>query len=195
MSISAGATKHGFAAGSGKKNGVEIMYDNDMYGNDGYRPPAHSSPLARVSLVLSIVSLMTCMVIYISLPCGALAVIFALLSRTDTIKSRKYRASVICGICGMVLTSVLTWSAFYKVFTDPEMFDAIEYYMQMYTGDPELDLREELGEILPFVPEESGKKKADDPQQSPADPFTDAPGMNRMPDVVQDIPDNGGGFI
>ncbi len=176
------------------------MYDNDMYGNDGYRPHLHGSPLARVSFLLGILSLMSCMVIYIAVPLGALAVIFALLSRTDSPKSKKCRASIICGICGMVLTTVITWTAFYKVFTDPEMFGAIEYYMQMYTGDSDLDLRKELGSRLPFLKDTPALKNDTDTDGNVSgnDPFTDDNSRPASP-FINEAPlpdsDNGGGFI
>lgn len=176
------------------------MYDNDMYGNDGYRPHLHGSPLARTSFFLGILSLMSCMVIYISLPLGALAVIFALLSRTDSVKSKKCRASIICGVCGMVLTTVITVSAFYKVFTDSEMLNAIEYYMQMYTGDADLDLREEFGSLLPFLNDtpafENDKDAA--PDTFGNDLFTDDDPKAGDPFIIETpLPDsdNGGGFI
>lgn len=177
------------------------MYDdNDMYGNDGYRPHLHGSPLGRISFFLGILSLMSCMVFYIAVPFGALAVILALLSRTDSAKSKKYRASVICGICGIVLTTAITSTAFYKVFTDPEMFGAIEYYMQMYTGDTDLDLREELGSLLPFLNDAPAfKNDADDaPDISGNDLFTDDDSRPDSP-FINEAPlpdsDNGGGFI
>ena len=49
------------------------MFHDDMYGH----VPNRRKPLATASLVFGILSIVLCSVIYLALPLGALAIIFA----------------------------------------------------------------------------------------------------------------------
>lgn len=126
------------------------MYDQDMYGNDGYRPRPRGGAMGRFSLYLGVSSIILCLMFYLSIPLGALAIICALLARTDSPRSKKYRISVICGFCGIALSLGMMISVFYRVATDPQMRSYIEYYVRVYTGDYDWDLEEEMGGLFPF---------------------------------------------
>lgn len=126
------------------------MYDQDMYGNDGYRPRPRGGAMGRFSLYLGVSSIILCLMFYLSIPLGALAIICALLARTDSPRSKKYRISVICGFCGIALSLGMMISVFYRVATDPQMRSYIEYYVRVYTGDYDWDLEEEMGSLFPF---------------------------------------------
>lgn len=126
------------------------MYEEN---NSEYQTQPRKNPMATAALVFGILSLVTCFIIYLSLPFGALAVIFALLSRTERPIRKKARRGLICGICGMIATVVLTVSAFYTVLTDSSMRSFLEYYLRVYTGDYNFDLDDTLEALFPFLNE------------------------------------------
>ena len=126
------------------------MYDENTYDYE-YQPRPRRNTMATAAVVFGILSLVTSLMIYISLPCGALAVIFALLSRTEKPMRKKAKTGLICGICGMAATVIITVSAFYYVLSDSGMRSFLEYYCQMYTGDYNFDLDEMLEEMFPFI--------------------------------------------
>lgn len=126
------------------------MYEEN---NSEYQTQPRKNPMATAALVFGILSLVTCFIIYLSLPFGALAVIFALLSRTERPIRKKARRGLICGICGMIATVVLTVSAFYTVLTDFSMRSFLEYYLRVYTGDYNFDLDDTLEALFPFLNE------------------------------------------
>ena len=99
-----------------------------------------SAGFATASLVLGILSLVTCCCIYSALPFGALAIIFALLSRGGemTMDSRGMTGLGL-GISGIVLTIVIFIIMFIYTVSFYGGFDAFmqytnelaEQYMQM----------------------------------------------------------------
>ena len=135
------------------------MFHDDMYGH----VPQKRKPLATASLITGILSIILCSVIYLALPLGALAVIFAVLSHTEYKMPGKSRTGLICGLVGMIATIVVTVSAFYFVLTDSTARSYLDALMQMYTGDADFSLEEEIdnlmeqfnstGEFLPIHPE------------------------------------------
>lgn len=118
-----------------------------------YQSRPSKNPMATAAVVFGILSLVTCFIIYLSLPFGALAVIFALLSRVEKPMRQKARRGMICGICGMIATIILTVSAFYTVLTDSSMRSFLEYYLRIYTGDDTFDLDNALESLFPFIDE------------------------------------------
>lgn len=124
------------------------MYEEN---NSEYQTQPRKNPMATAALVFGILSLVTCFIINLSLPFGALAIIFALLSRTEPTIRKKARRGLICGICGMIATVVLTVSAFYTVLTDSSMRSFLEYYLRVYTGDYNFDLDDTLEGLFPFL--------------------------------------------
>lgn len=124
------------------------MFHNDMY---GYVP--RRNPLATASMVLGILSLCTCFIFYLSLPFGALAILLAILSRIERNMSGKGKAGIICGLCGIIVSIAVTVSSVYFVLTDATARSYLEYYLQIYTGDSELSLEEEFGNLFPFISE------------------------------------------
>lgn len=96
-----------------------------------------SSSLATATLVLGTISLTCSCCIYLSVPCSALAIIFALLSRGGEMKMDKHgQMGLILGISGMVLTIVLFIFMFvYTILSMggiQEFLDFYSNYMDQY---------------------------------------------------------------
>lgn len=127
-----------------------------MYDNNGNETNTNSYPqrggMARASFMLGIISVMLCSIFYISLPCGALAILCALLSRTE--KSRRFdsrcKFAIISGLCGIAATVILTGTSMYRLLTDPQQRALLEYYLQAYTGDSTIMLED----LFPFLAED-----------------------------------------
>ena len=63
--------------------------------------------MESAALILGIISVVTCLILYISIPCGALAIMFAFLSRGGNYKmSEKAIAGLWVGIAGIILTFI-----------------------------------------------------------------------------------------
>lgn len=145
------------------------MFHDDMYGH----VPGKRKPLATAALVLGILSIILSFIIYLALPLGALSIILAILSHTEYKMAKKSRIGLICGICGILASVVITVTAFRYALTDPAMRTYLEYYIQMYVeelndstdifsddvSDPSSILQDEIpqDEILQDeVPQEGG---------------------------------------
>lgn len=67
-----------------------------------------SHALETAALVLSVISIATCTCIYFSIPLGALAVIFALLSKGgETSLNSKSKLAFWLGIAGIAITTII----------------------------------------------------------------------------------------
>lgn len=125
------------------KKGPKNMYDD--YSERLYR----RSPMASASVIFGVLSLILGAVFYLALPCGALAVLFAILSRTQRKLPGKSKAGLLLGTCGMLATVIITVSAMYYVLTTPAGRNYLEQYYRYYTGDQNFRL-EDLGELFNF---------------------------------------------
>lgn len=123
------------------------MYDqDDMYGEFRQR-----NPMASASIALGIASLLSCTIFYIAIPCGALAVLCAILSRGRFRLQGKAKAGIVCGVIGMIFSAVVTATAVHTVFTTPVLKARLEQTMQYYLGDPSFDLDEMLESLIPSL--------------------------------------------
>lgn len=123
------------------------MYDqDDMHGEFRQR-----NPMASASIALGIVSLLSCTIFYIAIPCGALAVLCAILSRGRFRLSGKGKAGIVCGIIGMILSAVVTVTAVHTVLNTPAMKARLEQALQLYLGDPTFDLDKTLNSLIPAL--------------------------------------------
>ncbi|MDY3250820.1 MAG: DUF4190 domain-containing protein [Candidatus Choladocola sp.] len=131
------------------------MYEDDMYRQTPYR-----NPMATAAMILGIVSLVFFSIFYIALPCGSLAVICSILSRGESRMTGKSKAGIVCGICGIAATIVISVTAVYTVLNDSQMRSYMEQLIQLYTGDDDFDLDQDWysdpsknnqqEEIIPF---------------------------------------------
>jgi hypothetical protein len=130
--------------------------------------------MATAALLLGIVSLLFCTFFYVSLPCGALSVICAILSRKGTRMSGKSKVGLTCGAAGMAATIVITVSMAHTVLTDPQMRAYMQQYIRIYIGDSSFDLDKALEEMLPFLHFSDGDDTdSADETESETDPASD----------------------
>ncbi|MCD7818568.1 MAG: hypothetical protein LUH07_05910 [Lachnospiraceae bacterium] len=175
-------------------------YDDEY--NYEQRPARRRSPMVTASVVLGILSIVLCSAFYIALPCGALAVICAILSRGEQPMAARSKVGMICGILGMVVSVVVTVSALRYVLTTETGRSYLEYYYQMYTGDFDFDLDEALDELFPFLDDsqdEPGGNSGEDSSDDSEYPDSTSP-REQQPDdsSPQQNNDNAaeeGGFI
>lgn len=130
------------------------MYDqDDMHGEFRQR-----NPMATASIALGIAALLSCPTFYTAIPCGALAILCAILSRGRFKLSGKGKAGIICGIIGMLLSAAITAFQVHTVMTNPLARQQVEQALQLYFGDPTLDLDTIMDGLFPAlnVPEDDG---------------------------------------
>ncbi|MCD7832905.1 MAG: hypothetical protein LUH00_02785 [Lachnospiraceae bacterium] len=150
------------------------------------RPGRKRGPMATAAIVLGILSITLSSIIYVALPCGAIAVICAILSRDKHSMPGRSKAGMICGMIGMVATTVITVSAFRYVLTTDEGRSYLEYYYRIYTGDYDFDLDETFEEIFPFL---YGSEGSDDGSSGDME----VPGSDGTPNDDSD-PSEGGDY-
>ncbi len=155
------------------------MYD-DMYGSFPNR-----NSMTAAAVVFGLISIFSCAVIYIALPAGALAFLFALLSRTEQKMSGKGKAGIICGLLGMILTVAITVFSFYFVFTNDTARNYMNQYFRYYTGDMNADFEEEMDKLFSSFGFSSDLFSSDDTADiSPEDSQTSGGDSLFIPDAA-----------
>lgn len=134
-------------------------YNNNNYndnfnpytsGNYGYHTPQfqparthRSNFFEAASMVLGIGAIVSCTCFYGAYVMGAMAILFALLSRGGQMKmSAKARTGLILGIAAILLTTVVTIGAFYIAL---EEFGSLENILRTYCDMYGLDFEQEFG--------------------------------------------------
>lgn len=140
------------------------MYDDNQYYDNEYPYPARN-PMATASITLGIISIVSCTFFYVALPCGALAILCAILSRSRTPMPKKSRMGIIAGLIGIAATAVITVTSLHSVLTNPELRAYVEQYLQYYTGDPSIT----LDDLFPFIPASDGGAGAEEETESESD--------------------------
>ena len=158
----------------------------------GYSYGYSRNPMATAAIVLGVISLFTGMVFYISVPCGAMAVLLAILSRGKRPMPGKSKAGLVCGLLGMVFSIAVTLSSVWVVLTNAQMRAYMERYMQYYLGDSSFDLDRELGTMFPALKGVLGLDDSDTDDKS--DAVDDEP--EHIPTAPsKQLPDGKGEFI
>lgn len=114
------------------------QYQNSQYQNNQYQnnhcPDKRSGSFATASLILGIAGLATGCCVYTSVICGALAVIFALLSRGgERTMSARAKTGIGLGIAGTVCGILMIVVSFATVIAEYGSFaNYMDAYMEMY---------------------------------------------------------------
>ena len=100
--------------------------------------------MLRAAVVLGVLSLLTCMMIYLAVPFGAMAILFVFLSRGRNKHPSQARTAVTMAVIGMCASTALTGYALYRYFHDPvihmQVNRLIDYYRGIYLEEDLLDL-------------------------------------------------------
>lgn len=111
-----------------------------------YQPIKPVNFFETASWVLAIVAILSCTCFYGSYICGALAIVFALLSRGGQMKmSPRAKLGLILGISAIILTTVVTIGAMYIAI---EEYGSIENILREYCNMYGLDFEELYGDIF-----------------------------------------------
>ena len=111
------------------------MYGQPVSGN-------HSDRMEIAAMTLGIISIVSCTCLYLAIPCGALAIILASLSRGGQMRyGAKAQVGLILGILGIVLTAVIYISAF--AFTLHE-YGSLEGILKAYSDMTGIDYNQLL---------------------------------------------------
>ena len=125
------------------------MYDPNDYEphHDDYeqQPGQRRGGMRLAAMVMGVLSVITCMMIYVSVPLGALAILFALLSRGRGRQLGNAKPALIMGVAGILASSILTGYALYSYYHDPvlhaQVNQLIERYRRVYfNGEDLLDM-------------------------------------------------------
>ncbi len=135
----------------------------------GYSYGYSRNPMATAAVVLGVISVLSCLVFYVSVPCGAMAVLLAILSRGKNPMPGKSKTGLVCGTIGMALSIVLTLSSVWMVLSNAQMRAYMERYLQYYLGDPSFDLDKELGTMFPALKDVFGIEDSAGNESFPAD--------------------------
>ena len=115
----------------------EPEYDPENY------PKRYSEGLRSAARALSILCIFTIGFIYLSVPLGALAILFALLSCGAHKLKKAQKSTIRLAVIGMLLSAAVTGYMFYRVYSDPvlyaQMQDMVDYLMRMYNGESPVD--------------------------------------------------------
>ena len=104
-----------------------------------------SHGMETAALVLALISISTCTCIYLSIHLGALAVMFALLSKGgETALNSKSKLALCLGIAGMVLTALLYTFSFLTLLRE---YGSLQGIMDAYTQMTGIDYNELIEEM------------------------------------------------
>jgi hypothetical protein len=104
--------------------------------NNPYQQPwqdKRSASMTTAAKVLGIISIVTCTNLFISVVCGALAIMFALLSKGGELTmSKRAKVGLGLGIAGLVITVILYAIS---IATILHTYGSLEAYLRAYLQD------------------------------------------------------------
>ena len=115
------------------QDGFETDEQADELGGPGGR--SDNQVFASASLILAILSVISFLVFFISIPLGALAIVFALLSRGDGLMQARARISIILSAIALAASIFLTSYAVYQIVTNPLLQSEFEAAIESYYGE------------------------------------------------------------
>lgn len=107
----------------------------------------HSESMEAASMTLAVISLISCFFPYLSLPCGALAIIFATLSRGGQMQyGAKAQAGLIVGITALTITFVLYAATFAFIYI---VYGSVDAFMDAYSKMSGMDYQDFIQQLMP----------------------------------------------
>ena len=116
-----------------------------MYGNS-YYSQSKTNKMAIMAMIFGIISIASCYVFYVSIPLGAMAAIFASLSRNQSYNySKKARTGMILGLVGIVASAIITGILITILLRE---FGSFEGILREYCRIMELDFETIYGPLF-----------------------------------------------
>lgn len=124
----------------------------DMYGST-YQPNPNqpyrshrSSRMEAASLILGVIAVLSCTCLYLAIPCGALAIIFATLSRGGMMSyTSKAQIGMILGIVALVATGILYASVLGYIL---HQYGSMEGFLKAYSDMQGMDYNELMQQFM-----------------------------------------------
>ena len=126
------------------QDGFETDEQADELGGPGGR--SGNQAFASASLILAILSVISFLVFFISIPLGALAIVFSLLSRGDGLMQARARISVILSAIALAASIFLTSYAVYQIVTNP-LLQSEKAYITPHIAWASIEARERLAAV------------------------------------------------
>lgn len=105
------------------------------------------NPMETASMTLALIALVSCLFPYISLPCGALSIILATLSRGGQMQyGTKALAGIIIGTVALSATILLYTTTFIFIFAE---YGSIEAFLKEYAKLSGMDYNDLMQQIMP----------------------------------------------
>ncbi len=146
----------------------------------------YSSAMATASVVLSFLTIFCSFIFYIAVPCGALSILFALLSRGRNRRlTGRCRIALIVSAAGIAASIVTTVVAVRTVLSDPGLRSQLESAFNYYAQEMGLDI--EFDDYFG-----GGTEKEDDTNSVPDDDDLANDYFNRYYGNGGTLPDNSG---
>lgn len=117
------------------------------YGQPYFNPyrSNHSERMAIASMTLGIIALIGCTCLYLSIPCGALAIIFATLSRGGQMRySGKAQMGLILGASAIILTVLVYAGSFALMLMQ---YGSIDGILKAYSDMSGLDYNDLIRQL------------------------------------------------
>ena len=124
-------------------------FQQETYTPDPPCPDKRSAGMSLASLILGIVALVTCSCIYVSVICGSLSILLALLSRGgETTMNAMGRTGLILGSIGLIITFSIYIAAFLIMLRQYGGIDGIlQNYMNLYNVETIEEVYQSMGMI------------------------------------------------
>jgi predicted histidine transporter YuiF (NhaC family) len=118
--------------------------DYQYYGQENpYRPPysdKRSSSMTTAAMILGVASLVTCTCLYVSVVCGGMAILLALLSKGGEMTlSHNAKLALGFGIAGLCATVLLYGISFATILQE---YGSLEEYLKSYLQDYGMSLED-----------------------------------------------------
>lgn len=114
--------------------GGHYHYDFDLNQQKNGAPSPEPNGFASAALVLGILSLALCCCCYLSIPLGALGILFAVLSKRDSQMAGRAKAGLGLSIAGLCLTLLMGLSMLLMFVNDADFRNTFDDYMEYYQG-------------------------------------------------------------
>lgn len=117
--------------------------------NNPYQQPVQdkrSASMTTAATILGVISVTTCTCLYVSVACGGLAILLALLSKGGELTmSKSARLALYLGVAGLVITAITYAVTLYAIIGE---YGSLEEYLRIYLQDYGMSL-DDLGQLMP----------------------------------------------